>query len=173
MRARRQCCPRSREELADGETVWSVFSQGQAPLAYVSARRYVGRGDLQAGYAPLPGQQGPATSLASGWTLAIVTQDPERQRAAAELIAWLLKPENAGAWAASAGWLPTSADALKALGTGPYWSFLDTQLTQARGLPTGPDYIVSAGRIQNAIQAVVRGQSDPAFAAETAINGQQ
>jgi ABC-type glycerol-3-phosphate transport system substrate-binding protein len=104
--------------------------------------------------------------------LAIVTPDPARQRAAAELITWLLKPENAGAWAESANWLPTSSDALEALGSGPYWDFLDAQLVQARGMPVGPDYAATAGRIQSAIEAVVRGQSDAATATDAAINGQ-
>ena len=88
--------PPAAQDLADGESVWSVFSQGQAPLASVSARRYIGRGDLQAGYAPSLGDTGAAVSVASGWVLAIVTTDPERQVAAASLIAWLLRPDNAG-----------------------------------------------------------------------------
>lgn len=159
-------------DLPDGEAVWGIFSQGQAPLALVNARNYVKKGDLQAEYAAPLGANGAAPSVASGWVLAIVTQDPERQRAAAELIAWLLKPENAGEWAASAGWLPTSSDALKSLGTGPYWSYLDGQMAQARALPTGQDYATTAARIQTAIQSVVRDQTDPKAAADAAINGQ-
>ena len=165
--------PPAAQELSDGAAVWDVFSQGQTPLAYVSARRFLAGGDVQAGYAVPPGQAGPDPSPAGGWVLAIVTNDPERQRAAAELITWLLRPENAGAWAASAGWLPTSADALKALNGGPYGDFLDAQLMQARSVPAGPDYATIASRIQAAIQAVLRGESDPAAATEAAINGQQ
>lgn len=159
-------------DLPDGDAVWNVFSQGQAPLAYISARRYMGRGDLPAQYAPAVGYEGGAVSIASGWMLAIVTTDPERQRAAADLIAWLLQPENAGAWAARAGWLPTSSEALKALGTGPYWTFLDAQMAQARALPVGSDYAATANRIQTAIQNVVSAQGDPEAAAEGAVSGQ-
>jgi ABC-type glycerol-3-phosphate transport system substrate-binding protein len=165
--------PAAALQLVDGEAAWDGFSQGQAPVAYVNARRFVAGGNVQEGYAAPPGQTGPAPSLVGGWTLAIVTPDPARQQAAAELIAWLLKPEHAGEWAKSANWLPTSSEALKLVGTGSYWDFVDTQLVQARSLPTGTDYVATAGRIQAAIQAVVRGENDPATAAEAAINGEQ
>jgi ABC-type glycerol-3-phosphate transport system substrate-binding protein len=157
---------------ADEAAVWNEFSQGRTATAYVGARQFIARGDTPAEFAAAPGYEGPAPSLADGWALAIVTTDPNRQRAAAELIAWLLKPENAGAWAATDGWLPTSSDALKTLGSGPYWSFLDAQLAQAHSLPAGPDYATTAARIQTAIDAVLTGQSDPAAATDAAMNGQ-
>lgn len=159
-------------EMADGEAVWSAFVQGQAPLAYVDARNFTARGDFPGEHAPAPGFAGPAVGLANGWTLAIVTTDPRRQRAAADLIAWLLQPENAGDWAARAGWLPTSTDALKALGDPGYASFLDSQLAQARSLPVGPESATTAARIQAAVEAVLGGQSDPATATEAALSGQ-
>lgn len=164
--------PPAAQALADEAAVWNAFAQGQAPLAYVGARNFMARADTPGDYTAAPGFERPAAALANGWTLAIVTTDPRRQRAAAELIAWLLRPENAGAWAAKAGWLPTSSDALKIVGEGPYWSFLDSQLAQARSLPVGSEYAATAARIQGAIEAVLQGQGDPAAATEAAINGQ-
>ncbi len=158
-------------ELADGEAVWNVFSQGQTPQAYVSARRYK-TGGVEAGYAAAPGEAGPTTGVTSGWALAIVTPDPKRQQAAAELIAWLLKPENAGEWAARAGWLPTSPDALKTQGSDPYWGFVDAELAKSRSAPVGQDYPATAARIQAAIEAVVRDGTEAAKATEAAVNGQ-
>jgi ABC-type glycerol-3-phosphate transport system substrate-binding protein len=160
-------------ELADGEAVWSIFAQGQAPLACASARKYAAENSaLNAGHAPAPGLSGQATPIAGGWALAIVTRDPRRQAAAAEFIAWLLRPENAGAWAKAGGWLPTSSGALTAVGTGDYVAFLDGQLVAARSIPVGPDYASTAERIQAAIVAVVGGKSDAAAATEATINGQ-
>jgi ABC-type glycerol-3-phosphate transport system substrate-binding protein len=161
-------------DLADGEAVWSIFSQGQAPFAGASARKYASENAaLDAGYAVAPGLAGPATPVAGGWALAITTRDPGRQAAAAELIGWLLRPENAGAWATAGGWLPTSSGAVNAIGTGEYAAFLDAQLAAARSIPVGSDYALTADRINTAIVSVVTGQSDAATAAEAAINGQQ
>jgi ABC-type glycerol-3-phosphate transport system substrate-binding protein len=158
-------------ELADGEAVWSIFVQGQAPLACVSARRYAAESSaLDAGYAPAPGLSGAAPPIAGGWALAIVTRDPQRQAVAAELIGWLLRPENAGAWAKAAGWLPTSSGALSAVAGSEYAAFLDAQMTAARSIPVGPDSADTADRIQSAIESVVTGESDAASATESAIN---
>ena len=65
-------------ELADGEAVWDIFAQGQAPLADASARRYAAESaSVNAGHAPAPGLSGEATPIAGGWGLAIVTRDPK------------------------------------------------------------------------------------------------
>lgn len=160
-------------ELADGEAVWSIFAQGQAPLSCASARKYAAESSaLAASYAPAPGLSAAATPIAGGWALAIVTRDPQRQAAAAQLIGWLLRPENAGAWAKAGGWLPTSSGALSAVATSEYATFLDAQLAAARSIPVGPDSANTSDRIQNAVVSVVTGESDAAAATEAAINAQ-
>jgi len=162
--------PPSALELADGEAVWGIFSQGKVPLAYASARRFqAGSGTLSAGFAPAPGMTGPATPVAGGWALAVVTSDPQRQRATADLIAWLLEPERAGAWATAVGWLPVSPEALQTFAAGPYRDFLDTQLAAARALPAGSDYVAAAAHIQTALMSVVKGESDAATATGAAV----
>ena len=85
------------------------------------------------------GGRGPVTPIAGGWALAITATDPARQQAAADLIAWLLKPENAGSWSLAGGWLPTSPAALRTWGANPYYEFLDARLASA---------IESAGRVR-------------------------
>ncbi len=165
--------PPGAQELADGEAVWGVFAQGKVPLAYASARRYrVGNGTLNARFASSPGMAGPATPIAGGWALAVVTGDPQRQRAAADLIAWLLTPQNASVWSTASGWLPTSPEALQMLDDSPYRDFLGTELAAARALPAGSDYAAMAARLQTAILSVVKGESDAA-AATTAAMGPQ
>ena len=163
--------PPGAQELSDGEAVWGVFSQGKVPLACASPRRYwTGNATLNAGFAAAPGMTGPATPIAGGWALAVVTSDPQRQHAAADLIAWLLKPENAGAWSTATGWLPTSPEAVQALDDGPYRDFLDTELAASGGLPAGSDSAASAARIQAAILSVVNGEADAEAATKTAMN---
>ena len=119
--------------------MWSVFSQGQVPLAYASARRYwTGGVDAEGRVRRRARVDWTGNADRGGWALAMVTTDPQRQRAAADLIAWLLQPENASAWSAASGWLPTSPDAVQLLDDSPYRDFLDTELAAARALPAGP-----------------------------------
>lgn len=157
-------------ELADTDAVWSIYALGQAPMAYVSARRYLAEQETlkNTAYAPAPGYSGQAPPIASGWALAIVTTDPARQRAAADLIAWLLRPDNAGPWSQAAQWLPTSPQALAAWGANPYYTFLNEQLALAVNPPVGADFPGVAARIQKAILAVLEGEAGPQAAVETA-----
>ena len=162
-------------ELADAGAVWNAFAQGAAPLADVSARRYLSEGTnlKDTSYAETAGWAGPVTPIAGGWALAITATDPVRQRVAADLIARLLQPENSGKLAAAGGWLPTSSAALQTWGTNPYYKFLDARLASAISLPAGPDSIQAAARIRKALDSVIKGESDPATAVEAAINPSQ
>ena len=162
-------------ELADADAVWSAFAQGAAPLAEVNARHYLNEGaSLKASaYAETPGWAGPVTPIAGGWALAITATDPVRQRAAADLIARLLEPENAGRLAAAGGWLPTSPAALRTWGTNPYYEFLDARLASAISPPAGSDSAQSAARIRKALESVIKGASDPAAAVNAAINASE
>ncbi len=167
--------PPGAQELTEPDAVWGVYVQGKVPLAYVSARRYLAEREALrgSGYAAAPGWAGPAAPVASGWALAIVTTDPERQRAAAAFIAWLMRPENSGAWAQAAGWLPTNPAALSAMRSTPYHQFLDSQLRVAISPPIGPDYVQVAARIQRAIISVLQEDVAPAEAAQQAVNPQR
>lgn len=164
--------PPGAQELVEPDAVWGVYVQGKVPLAYVSARRYLAEREALrgSGYAAAPGWAGPAAPIAEGWALAIVTTDPERQRAAASLIAWLMQPENSGAWAQAAGWLPTSPAALAAMRSASYLQFLDSQLRVAVSPPIGPDYVQAAARIQRAIVSVLQEGVAPAEAAQQALS---
>jgi ABC-type glycerol-3-phosphate transport system substrate-binding protein len=164
--------PPAAKELSDADAVWNAFAQGAAPLADVSARRYLSEemNLKNTSYAESPGWAGPVTPIAGGWALAITTTDPARQQAAAALIAQLLEPENSGRLAAAGGWLPTSPDSLQTWGANPYHTFLDARLASAISPPAGADSAQAAARIRKALDSVINGESDPAAAVEAAIN---
>jgi ABC-type glycerol-3-phosphate transport system substrate-binding protein len=164
--------PPSALDLSDQDATWAIYSPGKVPMADVSARHYLANpGGLKiSGFAPAPGWSAPVMPVAGGWALGITTTDPARQRAAADLIAWLMKPENAGSWAMAAGWLPTSSAALKTSATNPYFEFLDEQLASSVSVPVGPESAQAAVRVQKALEAVLKGDSTPAEAVEAAVN---
>jgi ABC-type glycerol-3-phosphate transport system substrate-binding protein len=153
------------------DEILSSYAQGGAALADVSARRYLANRDALPNtvHAPAPGWSNPVSPIADGWALAITTPDPVRQKAAAELIAWLMAPERAGPWAQAAGWVPTSPAALATWATAPYYEFLDGQLASAIAPPAGPDNAATAARLQKAVTAVLKGASAPADAVQMAL----
>ena len=162
--------PVNATELTDTDAVWSVYAQGKAPMAYISARRYLAEREMLKNtvFAPAPGYAGQAPPIAGGWVLAIVTTDPVRQQAAADFIVWMLQPENAGGWDLAAQWLPTSPQALAVWGADPYYAFLDGQLARAVNPPVGAEYPQVAARIQKAVLAVIKGETGLPAAVETA-----
>jgi ABC-type glycerol-3-phosphate transport system substrate-binding protein len=159
-------------DMANLDDSWDALSQGTAQIANVSARQYLANHDtaLNAGYAPLPGWNQPALSIAPGWAFAIVTSNPARQRAAAELIAWLCRPENQGNWTQATGWLPTAPKAWESWSGTPYQQFLDGQLATALSYPTGSTYPQTAAQLRKGVLSVLRDGATPAQAATTAMN---
>ena len=165
--------PKDVLDSAGPDEIWGSYAQGSAALADVSARRYLANRDAlpNTAHAPAPGWSNPVSPIADGWALAITTPDPVRQKAAAELIAWLMAPERAGPWAQAAGWVPTSPAALATWGAAPYHEFLDGQLASAIAPPAGPDNAATAARLQKAVTAVLKGTSTPADAVQMALGG--
>jgi multiple sugar transport system substrate-binding protein len=163
--------PKSILNVTSLDHVWNVYTQEGMAMANVSARRYLANRDVlpNTSFAPAPGWSSPVLPLAEGWAVVITTADPLRQRAAADLIVWLLTAERAGALVQAAGWLPTSPKALATWGANPYFEFLDGQLTSAVAHPLGSEYTQTAARLQKAVTAVLKGAASPAEAAQAAI----
>ena len=163
--------PKDVLDVSNLDETWSRYAQGDAAVADISAWRYLATRDAlpNTAHAPAPGWSNPVSPIADGWALAITTPDPVRQKAAAELIAWLMTPERAGPWAQAAGWLPTSPSALATWGAAPYHAFLDGQLVSAIAAPAGPDNAATTARLQKAVIAVLKGASTPADAVQMAL----
>lgn len=157
--------------LGDVNTIWDIFAQGRVPMAQVSARRYLAQSESVEGvnFAVAPGESGPVVPVASGWALGVVTTDPIRQQAAADLISWLLQPDNAGALSAAMGWLPTSPAALETWGSAPYYEFVDEQLAAATNYPIGPEYSQVTAQLHKAIVAVLSEGVSPQDAIAAAL----
>ncbi len=151
---------------------WADFLDGAAPVAEVSARRYMAeRAALSKGaYTASPGAEGMAPPIASGWGLAIVARDPARQAMAASLINWLLDPVRAGAWAQSAGWLPTQPGAWEIWKADHYTAFLQRQLAAAVPLPVNSDATRFSLSLQRVQTAVLQDGVDPRIAVGNELN---
>ncbi len=158
-------------EINSTDMVWNIFAQGRVPLAQVTARQYLAEAGAASPirFAATPGWAGPATPVASGWALAIVTTNPKRQQLAADLIAWLLEPQRAGTLARAVGWLPTSPVALNTWGDQPYYTFLAAQLAGAVSPPVGPDYAQTSSQLQKAVVAVLAEGVSPRDATTAAL----
>ncbi len=166
--------PDSVLSLKTAHDAWSIFAEGQVPLAQVEASDYLAEHGRvpNAGFAPLPTQDGASTTMVNGWNYAIVAADPRRHVAAAEFLEWINEPSRLADWATSAQLVPARRSAF-ALSVAPreYGDFLLSLLESAIVAPTFADRVPYAAAWHSALQAVLRGQSTPGEAASRAAQG--
>lgn len=154
------------------DETWALFVAGQAPMAQVSAARYLSERQQypEVRFAPLPTRDGKTVSVATGWAFAIITQDPVRQLAAAQLIQWLVGTEQLVAWSRAAQRLPATRIALLlAIEPFDYAAFLREQMDRAVYLPRTPAYVKASEAWRTALANLWRGQTTPEEAARSVV----
>jgi len=164
--------PSNSSELDSADKVWNTWRGLGTAVANLNATRYLSvemrLPDLQVGDVPALIQ--PARSLGRGWAYAIVTTDPRRQAAAAQLLQQLLVPQNNGEWTRAAGVLPGRAAALAQWDqTEPYTAFADDLLSRAQALPPVSIRAVVGPILRKAIDDVLADRASPAEAARAAM----
>jgi ABC-type glycerol-3-phosphate transport system substrate-binding protein len=163
-------------ELSDLEDCWAAYTEGNLAVSHISSWRYLtSRSVMQeTTYAPLPTETGVAATMSRGWAFVIVTDVPERQQVAAQLIESLMEPRNLAAWSAASNHLPTRRSALPLTGwPGDYVEFLESQLESAYYRPSNPKFPELARVLQVAVEGVLSGERTPREAATEAIEALQ
>jgi len=152
------------------DQVWERFKEGEGGMTLVRASRYWLEADETMAPAPIPTEDGRHISIARGWALAIVTDDPDRQAAAIQLAEWLTAPGRNGAWTQAAGYLPGTRSALRR------WPVTEQERTVLRDLleaampPPRPSVLEAVGLpMQRAVSTVLRRQASPEEAAAGAV----
>jgi ABC-type glycerol-3-phosphate transport system substrate-binding protein len=164
--------PRSVLDLSDATTAWATFRIGEAGMVQVPASIYLAEraGLSNVGFGPLPLRDPGSTTVGYGWSLAIVTQDPQRQALAAALIEHLLSVENSGEWAQAAGRLPTRRAAFDFWDQDDaYVPFVRDLLTQARPAPNPNLVAIVSGPLAEALARVLSDQMTAEEAAAAAV----
>jgi len=152
------------------DQAWEQFKGGQAGMTVVRAGRYWLEADEEAVAAPIPTRSGQSISIARGWALAMVTDDPARQDLAMLLFDWLTAPERNAQWTQAAGYLPATHSVLR------LWDVSGEEQTMLRNLMEAaipaprPEVMAATGPIlQEALEQVLKGRATPEEAAAEAI----
>ncbi len=155
--------------LKTGDDTWLAFTANQAPLAQVSASRYLTERGMfpHTQYAALPTRDGKPTTWVSVWGWAIVTAEPARQNAAAQLLAWLSANDRLAPWLRAAHRLGVTRIAnLYAVEPTAYALFWnDTFERTTYWTPTTPRDLKLIEAWRTAINAVCKNQITPEEAA--------
>lgn len=164
--------PLSVLEFEGLDDCWLAYVSAKAAMSNVSSARYLADRELlkYTSFAAMPTRDGNTATLSKGWALAIVTEDSGRQAVAAQLIEWLLEPENNADWNQAAGHLPTRQAAFEHLGTADrYFRFMRQQLENVYPRPIASAYEKIGPALQRAVQDVLKGEASPQEAAAAVI----
>ena len=158
-------------ELEIIDTVWAQFERRETNIAFVDSERVLAEraaGDSSA-FAALPGRNGDMPAVVSGYVWAISTPDVTRQAISAELIQWLINPQNLGTWSAATGVLPSRPIAFSQWENNPYTTFLQRQLQGAIARPHRLDS-VALNALSEGVLDILNANADPAITAGQIID---
>jgi ABC-type glycerol-3-phosphate transport system substrate-binding protein len=158
--------------LADAGQAWEQFQAGEGAIAVVPSGRYWREADETVAAAPIPTQGGQPLSVARGWVIAMVSDDPARQSLAMLLLDWLIAPDRNGRWTQAAGYLPGTRGALRVWDVSNVDRAVLRTILEATVPPPRPEVMATAGlTMQEALEAVLRGRATPEEAAAAAVVG--
>lgn len=154
--------------LNSARQIMPLFLSGQTPMAQVRARDFlVEQSRLpNARVGAIPSRDGSPAALVSSWSFVVLTDEPGKQRAAMEYLAWLVDPARMGEWSNAARFLPASSSAFAQSVQEPAYSDVVWGLLQ--NALVAPAFTVQgryAEAWHNAVTAVMNGQLAPADAA--------
>jgi ABC-type glycerol-3-phosphate transport system substrate-binding protein len=156
--------PPSILELATLEDCWKAYTGGNITVSHISSRQYLASRTAmrETDFAAVPTETGVTATMSRGWAFVILAQSPERREAAADLIEWLMLPENLSQWSEASNHLPTRRSALPLVGwPREYEDFLDDQLGSAFYRPSGTQFQRVARALQTAVEAVLTEELTP------------
>jgi len=155
--------------ISDANQAWEQFQAGGGGMTVVQASRYWREADETVAAAPIPTRDGQPFSIARGWVIGMVADDPARQSLATLLLEWLIAPEHNAQWTQAAGYLPGTRGALR------QWDVSDTDRDMLRGIMEAavaappPEVMATTGRaMQEALEALLRRRVNPKAAAAAA-----
>lgn len=155
--------------LPDAQACWERFLEGEGGITVVDARQFWTGEEKGVEPAPFPTRDGRPIALAGGSVLGLVTDDPERQRAAVALMTWLLEPEWYGKWTRAIGRLPVVRGGLEVWEVGTERKAVLTALLESARVQPPVSIRSHVGpALQRAVEAVLTGQMSPRQAAAQA-----
>jgi len=155
-------------DYVDPAATWQAFRERRAALVATSAQWFLAEQGHVTGAAmtllPTAGQ--PGLALTDGWSWALVNAASGQQPLAAELLNFLLAPEQHAAWTEAGAVLPTRAATLAGWQSGRLAAQVSSVLTAAQMQPSGALLGVVGPALRQALADVISGRATP-FAAAT------
>jgi ABC-type glycerol-3-phosphate transport system substrate-binding protein len=153
----------------DEEQAWEAFRELRGNLVTGWTSQFLSEGATPLVLAPLPGFNSNHYSLATGWSWAMASNNPENQALAVELAEFLTDSQFLAEWTRAAGYLPTRPTAL-ALWEDVRGQLALTQTAELASLIPTEDLLARVGPLfSEATLSVLNEEQSPEEAAQFVI----
>lgn len=152
------------------DQVWDSFLEYRTNMVVTWSSRYLEEPFADTELAPILTPNGRLFTLADGWVWALTTAKPAHHELSTRLAEFLTESSFLAQWTEALGYLPPRPSSLRSWSNVSVKSQLDRISSSAHLLPT-QDILSSLGpALEAATVDVLKQQSDPVSAAESAIN---
>jgi multiple sugar transport system substrate-binding protein len=167
--------PKTLQALTSGEELWQEYSEGRANVFWAEVNQYLANQELLEdttfATGPIQSKKNLPVTVTYGRVFVLVTTNPQRQKAAVDLIEWFSSTANNANWNNVNQSIPTRDSAYQRLAEdSPYWEFLTELLNTAIPYPRFPGYDQVGRILQQAVQQVISGEATPKEATENAVD---
>lgn len=149
---------------------WQAFQDKRANLAVTWVSRYLSEMPADGAILSLYPVSKTAFTLADGWVWAVANPHPDQRKMAVGLAEFLVDGNFLARWTSAAGYLPTRPSALAGWTNQSLQSMLNQVEISAQLRPSDEIMVTLGPILQDATMQVLKGQSDPAQAAQTAAD---
>ena len=151
------------------EQSWAAYEENQTEMVITWANRYMRTLPADSSGAPIPTQDGILFTLATGWTWALASPDPDRQDLSAQLAEFLTNADYLAAWTSAAGYIPPRSNALSLWENISLQTLLKQVASSAELVPSLHVLTALGPVLQRATVDVLKEEASPITAAEAAI----
>ncbi|MDQ4077060.1 MAG: extracellular solute-binding protein [Chloroflexota bacterium] len=164
--------PRQNLLISDETLLFNRLISGQAGFIETSSRTYLmqQRDMPDLTFTPIPTLNGTMPTVVDGYLIALATNDPRQQQAAARYLEWFFDPARLAAWSGASAWLPARRSTLEEIiDDEEYGDFLDALLEQGWLRQGGATWSSFAQAMQEQFRAVMTEATSPVEAVDAII----
>jgi len=155
-------------QIQSDQQAWEAFTSNQSGLAVTWTSRFLGNRSPDIALSPIPTRDGKPFTLAIGWVWALAGRDEQKRASTIKLAEFLTDSQFLASWTHAVGYLPTRPTALRQTADASLQETLQAIALSARLLPSTDILSSLENPLEQAVLAILKGQSDPLLAAQAA-----
>jgi ABC-type glycerol-3-phosphate transport system substrate-binding protein len=151
------------------QQAWDAFNENRADMIVTWSSRHLANMLADTNLASVPTPEGDPYTMATGWVWAMASRQEGHQEQVVRLAEFLTESSFLARWTEAAGYLPPRPSALRAWSNASLKDTLTTIVNSSHLYPPAEFLTALGPPLEQAAVQVLKQQSDPASAAQTAV----